>query len=179
MVRTDKPPPTSYLHQNGVYHIPISLPDGTSTAYIGSTIRSLEQRILEHQRSCRDRNFYSALAHSTMSGGMPLWSEASILGQARTTTLLRWKEALFIHLHHTINQPSLLLNPTLIQATGLGTNTQPPDLPPVNTSRSTGTSNLLLQLSWLTDFSVYSRPTVNIPLWLTEEEACASFETDV
>ena len=124
-LRTDKPIPTSCLRQSGIYCIPVSLPDGSSSSYIGSTIRCLEQRIKEHQRSCRDRNVYSALAQSTMAGGSPLWNEASILGNARSTAILRWKEALFICAQQTINSPSLQLNSTIIRATGFLDSIQP------------------------------------------------------
>ena len=159
-LRTDKPAPPSCLRRSGVYCIPVRLPDRTSSSYIGSTIRCLEQRISEHRRSCRDRNIYSALAQSTMSGGSPLWSEATILGQARNTSLLRWKEALFIHARHTINQPSLQLNPTILRATGFrtfishsidnSTATRPNNHVPVSNNSSSsnrdlpGSSNLVL-----------------------------------
>src|SRR5215813_10147249 len=56
--------------------------------------------------------------------GSPLWDEAFILGQARSTHLLRWKEALFIHARQTINQPSLQLNSSIITATGFHTTIQ-------------------------------------------------------
>jgi len=93
--------------------------DGSTSAYIGSTIRCLDIRIKEHLRSCRDRNIYSALALSTISGNQPIWEAASIIGHAKHTSLLRWKEALFIHSNPTINQPSMQLNPTILHATGL------------------------------------------------------------
>src|SRR5215813_9690400 len=118
-VRSHKPPEPPHQLQNGVYSIPILLPDGSTTAYIGSTIRRLDQRLQEHIRSCRDRNVYSALGLSYISGGKPDWPAASIIGHAKHTSLLRWKEALLIHTSHTINQPSLQINPTISQATGL------------------------------------------------------------
>ena len=118
-VRSDKPPPPPPTLQAGVYCIPIQLPDGTTTSYIGSTIRCLKLRISEHQRACRDRNVFSVLAQSFMAGGRPIWTDSNILGHARNSTLLRWKEAIYIHTNQPINQPSLLLNHTILRATNL------------------------------------------------------------
>jgi len=117
--RSDKPLPPPPLQQSGVYCIPIILADGTTSSYIGSTIRCLDIRLREHLKACSERNVYSVLAQTTMSGGQPIWKDATIIGTARNTSLLRWKEALFIHSHHTVNQPSVQLNSTLIQATGI------------------------------------------------------------
>ena len=119
IARSDKPPPPPPLQQSGVYTIPILLADGTSSSYIGSTIRSLDIRLREHLKACQERNIYSALAQTTMAGGRPIWKEASILGTARNAPLLRWKEALFIYSHNTINQPSIQLNSDIIHATGV------------------------------------------------------------
>jgi len=117
--RSDKLLPPPPLQQSGVYCIPIILADGTTSSYIGSTIRCLDLRLREHLKACREWNVYSVLAQTTMSGGQPIWKDATIVGTARNTSLLRWKEALFIHSHHTVNQPSVQLNSTLIQATGI------------------------------------------------------------
>jgi len=59
-----------------------------------------------------------------MAGGSPLWNEAFILGHARSTALLRWKEALFICAQQT-NSPSLQLDSTIIRATGFLSSIQP------------------------------------------------------
>ena len=113
-VRSDKPPPPPPFMQAGVYCIPILLPDGQSTSYIGSTIRCLQQRITEHQKACRDRNVYSVLAQATMAGGQLIWNQAAIIGHARNTSLLRWKEAVCIHANRPINRPSLLLDSMIL-----------------------------------------------------------------
>ena len=127
-VRSDKPPAPPPLQQCGVYSIPVTMQDGSLSAYIGSTVRRLDQRLQEHLRACRDRNIYSVLALSCMSGCQPQWQGISILGHAKQPSLLRWKEALFIYSKPAINHPSLQLNSTILRATGLkpGSSTAPP-----------------------------------------------------
>src|SRR5215813_13103424 len=62
-----------------------------------------------------------------------------ILGHARNSTLLRWKEAIYIHTNKPINQPSLLLNHTILRATNLLASRlplQPPDNNPSDATHS-------------------------------------------
>lgn len=83
-IRNDKDSRAKY-QTPGIYCVPLREPAGIVKAYIGRTLRTVDERLKEHQYNVRAGDPATALANAVLNEGMqPLWDETTVLTRPRT-----------------------------------------------------------------------------------------------